>query len=162
MNRKWVCTTACLVSALAILTAAGCEPPPIQPTTIKYDEDVCAECQEAIRDRRFAAQYALPGGMVKKFDDPGCLVRAFRSEPVAPKAAHFQDFLKDRWLHDKEAWFAPAPKGESPHGYGWAVYGSFGDAQDAVTTGAGGQILPFEQAKDRIARGAAQDTGTPR
>lgn len=144
-----------IVAVLLLLAAVGCDrTSPTPPTAIAYGADVCAECQETIRDHRFAAQYTLPGEIVRKFDDPGCLVRALREEPVIPKAVHFQDFHTDRWLPAKDAWFAPAPKGETPRGYGWAAYGSFGDAQDAVTTGGSGQILPFDQLKERAARNA--------
>ncbi len=152
-----------LAAIVSLATIVGCEStPPVPPTAIDYGEDVCAECQGTIRDRRFAAEYTLPGEIVRKFDDPGCLVRGLRGEPVTPKAVHFQDFRTDRWLTAKEAWFAPAPKGETPRGYGWAVYGSFGDAQDAVTTGGGGQILPFDQAKERIARTASGPSPKPK
>lgn len=126
--------------------------PSAEPVPIAFGEDVCSTCDHVISDRRFAAQYILPGGLVKKFDDPGCLFRILRNEPGQPAAVYFQHFLSERWLSSKEAWFATAQGVKSPQGYGWAAYASFAEAQDAVTSSGGGQILPFEPARERIAR----------
>lgn len=118
---------------------------------IKYGHQLCSKCGNTIDEARFAAQYELPNGQVKVFDDPGCLFRAFSKERVAPSSVHFRDHGSDGWLPADKAWFAWTPQTRSPRGYGWAAYASFGDAQNAVTSAGGGEILHFEQAKERVA-----------
>jgi hypothetical protein len=138
---------------LATTIISACQPAPsIQPVAIEYGVDVCGACDDVIKDRRFAAEYVIAGNVVKKFDDPGCLFRALRNEPDAPNAAFFQHIDKDQWINDKDAWLATTPKIMSPKGFNWAAYGSFGEAQTAVATAGGGQILPYAQGKERIAR----------
>jgi hypothetical protein len=145
-----LCRLLVIVAPAAVL---ACQPrPSAGPAPIAYGEDVCAACDHVISDRRFAAQYIMPGGVVKKFDDPGCLFRILRNEPGQPSAVYFQHFPGERWLSSKEVWFAATQGAKSPQGYGWAAYASFAEAQDVVTGTGGGQILPFEPAKERIAR----------
>ena len=136
---------------IAVVVAACESRSSTPPASINYGQDVCAECDHVISDRRFAAQYALGAGTVKKFDDPGCLFRALRRDSAAPTSVYFQDLLSDHWLSSTEAWFANPPQLATPRGFGWAAYASFGEAQDAVTSGGGGQILQYEQAKQRVA-----------
>jgi hypothetical protein len=137
----------------AAAVSASCQTrAPSQPVAIAYGEDVCAACDQVIKERRHAAEYLLSGAVVKKFDDPGCLFDSLRGEGAAPAAVYFQHHNQDRWVPDSEAWFATTPQTQTPRGYNWGTYGSFGEAQDAVTGGGGGRILPFDQAKARITK----------
>ena len=117
---------------------------------------VCAACGAIIGDEAFAAQYRLSSGTVKSFDDPGCLFRALRGESGDPTVIRFRARDSDRWLSASEVWFATTPETKSPHGYGWAAYASFADAQDAVAKAGSGEILPFDQARERIAAPAKE------
>jgi hypothetical protein len=99
----------------------------------------------------FAAQYRLPDGVVKSFDDPACLIGALRAEPAEPALIRFHDHDRDAWLAPGATWFARTAV-TAPHGSGWAAYASFAAAQDAVATAGSGEILPFDQAKDRLSR----------
>jgi hypothetical protein len=120
---------------------------------IAYGQDVCATCDQVIQDRRFAAEYVLSGTTAKKFDDPGCLFSSLSGETVAPGSVHFQHYTqKDKWVSGADAWFATTPQTQSPRGYNWGAYASFEEAQEAVTGGGGGRILPFEQAKTRVTK----------
>lgn len=125
-----------------------------RPVEITYGEDVCGTCDEVIKDRRFAGEYVVAGNVVKKFDDPGCLFRALRNEPAPPSAAFFQHVDKEEWIADKQVWLATTPQIKSTRGYNWAAYATFAEAQDAVASAGGGQILPYAQAHERIARAA--------
>lgn len=137
---------------LAVLVGACRQAAPPQPVDIAYGEDICGTCDEVIKDRRFAGEYIMAGKVVKKFDDPGCLFRALRNEPDPPSAAYFQHVDKEVWVGDKDVWLATTPKIASTRGYNWAAFATFAEAQDAVASAGGGQILPFAQAKERIAR----------
>jgi hypothetical protein len=140
-----------LVLAAAIGTACQNAPAP-KPVDIAYGEDICGTCDDVIKDRRFAAEYFMAGNIVKKFDDPGCLFRALRNEPDPPTAAYFQHVDKEKWVNDKDVWLATTPLIHSTKSFNWAAYGSFAEAQEAVAGAGGGQILPFSQAKERVAR----------
>ena len=143
--------------SLGVLVAAiwigGCQDPPRpKPVEIAYGTDICGTCDDVIKDRRFAAEYMMAGNIVKKFDDPGCLFRALRNEPDPPTVAYFQHVDKEQWINDKDVWLATTPRIHSTKNFDWAAFGSFAEAQDAVAGAGGGQILPFAQAKERIAR----------
>lgn len=139
--------------ALAAAMMSACQQgPPPKPVDIDFGRDICGTCDDVIKERRDAAEYIMAGNVVKKFDDPGCLFRALRNEPNPPTVAYFQHVDKEQWVSDKDVWLTTTPKVETTQGYNWVAYGSFAEAQDAVAAAGGGQILPFAQAKDRIAR----------
>ena len=119
-------------------------------TAPQVDGAACAECRGVIGDERFAAQYRLADGTVKSFDDPGCLFRAMRNETRAPSVVRFRAYASERWLPADQTWFAKTPATTSPKGYGWAAFGSFGEAQEAVSVAGAGEILTYEQATQRI------------
>lgn len=147
--------TTCGALLLLLLLLPACEgrggegiPEP------QYGKDVCAECGSILQDPNFAALYRLPGGAQKVFDDPGCLFRSLRSEASQPSDLRFHEHGGTRWLSGDQATFAKTPETESPQGYGWAAYASFGDAQTAVTSAGSGEILSFAQARDKIGAAA--------
>ena len=143
----------CIPLLLAGVIGTACQSAPApKPVDIAYGEDICGTCDDVIKERRFAAEYVMAGNVVKKFDDPGCLFRALRAEPDPPTVAYFQHVDKEQWISDKDVWLATTPNIKSTHNFNWAAYGSFAEAQDAVAAAGGGQILPFAQAKERVAR----------
>ena len=143
-----------LAIAIALATlafASGCDnATSARPTDPQYGVAECARCGSVIADPRFAAQYRLAGGTVKLFDDPGCLVAALADEKTEVDAIHFHDHGSETWLAAGDASFAHTPRTQSPRGYGWAAYGSFGAAQEAVTSAGGGDLLGWDQARGRI------------
>jgi len=76
------------------------------------------------------------------------LFRALRNEAAAPNAAYFQHLDKEQWVLDTDVWLVTTPRIKSTQGYNWAAYATFGEAQDAVSSAGGGQILPFAQAAE--------------
>ncbi len=125
------------------------------------DGAACAECSRVIGDARFAAQYRLADGTVKSFDDPGCLFRALRGESAEPTMVRFRAYGDERWLAADQTWFARTPAITSPHGYGWAAFASFAEAQEAVTAAGSGEILPYGQARQQVAAPPASSWGAP-
>jgi hypothetical protein len=114
-----------------------------------YGKDTCAECSSTIHDPKCAAYYQAQGTR-KVFDDPGCLFRSLRKESAQSVEPVFHEHGGTRWVSGSEVFFAKTPASESPQGYGWAAYASFGDAQTAVTSAGAGEILSLPQAKEKI------------
>lgn len=141
----------CLV-AVALLQLAACDGTAPQVTDeIEYGEAKCSGCGAVIDDPHFAALLHLKDGQVRAFDDPGCLSRTLSEAGAASAVARFHDHQSDAWLSAEETWFAHTAEIESPQGYNWAAFASFGDAQDAVTSAAGtGEILPYAKATERL------------
>jgi hypothetical protein len=147
-NPKWAVLSA--VVATALLAACQREAPTIEP--IAYGEATCARCESVIRDPSFAAQSRYGGGAVKFFDDPGCLVQSLAGETEQPRHLFFHDHAAEKWLQSGEVWFASTAKTVSPQKYNWAAFSDFGAAQDAVGVAGGGEILQFEQLKQRLSK----------
>jgi copper chaperone NosL len=143
-----------LVAAVAMVAlAAGCDGgSTAAPSEPQYGTDTCARCRSTIKDPRFAAQYLLADGTAKLFDDPGCLVLSLKDETGAAAAIFVHDHDGERWLAAADASFAHTSRTETPRGYGWAAHASFGAAQDAVTKAGSGEILGWDQLRDRITR----------
>ena len=141
-----------LLVAAALFVLSGCqrEAPKIEP--IAYGSATCARCESVIRDPAFAAQSRYAGGRVKVFDDPGCLVKSLADESEPPRHMFFRDHTAEKWLASGEVWFASTAKAASPQKYGWAAFSDFGAAQDAVGRAGGGEILQFEQLKQRLSK----------
>lgn len=138
-----------LAIALTLLVAGctrGGEPLP-EPD---YGTATCATCDAVIAAPRHAAQMRRAGGAALSFDDPVCLFRALRAEPQAPSAVRFHGPGEDEWIDAAAAWFATVPGQTTPHGGNWAAYPSFAAAQDAVAQAGGGEILPYDQARQRV------------
>jgi len=137
-----------LVALALMLLALGCQrgggdalPPPV------YGTATCASCQNVIAAPRHAAQLQRADGTVLSFDAPVCLFRALHTEN-APRVVRFHG-EGDAWIAAADAWFASFPDDAAPHG-GWAAFPSFAAAQDAVTQAGRGEILAFDQARDRL------------
>lgn len=138
------------ILALLVLLAACQSGGPESVPQPRYGTDTCATCGSTIANASFAAAYRVAPGTEKLFDDPGCLFRALRAERAGVTGLFFHEHEGSRWLTADEVYFAKIPGAGSPQGYGWAAYGSFGDAQTAVTSAGAGELLSFAQAKERI------------
>ena len=124
-------------------TASDDIPPPA------YGSATCATCQAVIAAPRHAAQLVRADGTVRSFDAPVCLFRALRTEAAAPRAIRFHG-PGEQWIAANDAWFAALPSETTPHGSGWSAFPSFGAAQDAVAQAGSGEILAFDQARQRL------------
>lgn len=141
--------TLLAVLCMAVLTAA-CQRTEPAWTPPAYGTDKCAACGAVIAASRYAAQLQRADGAVLSFDDPVCLMRTQKGE--APGAVRFHDEREDGWSDGTRAWFARVPGQTSPKGEGWAAFSGFAAAQDAVAGAGSGEILPFDQARERLGR----------
>lgn len=140
--------TAALYTLLA-LTMTACQRDALPEPA--YGISRCARCDAVIADAGFAAQFRRADGLVQSFDDPACLFAALRAEPSLPPDIRFRDHNNARWVGPADVWFARTAA-TAAHGSGWAAYASFSAAQEAVTAGGSGEILPFDRAKDQLGR----------
>lgn len=148
--------TARIAISCFLLALVACQRDPGQSfQDPKYGTDTCVQCGSIIQDPSFAAAYELPVGARKLFDDPGCLFVSLRTETGRPANVLFHEHTGARWLGSNEVSFAKTPATNSPQGYGWAAYGSFGDAQTAVTSAGAGEIVSFAQAKEIVGGNAS-------
>ncbi len=137
--------------ALALLVVGCSRPAGDDFAAPAYGSATCASCQAVIAAPRHAAQLRRGDGTVLSFDAPVCLFRALRAEPAAPRDIRFHGD-GDTWIVADDAWFASLPGAATPHGAGWVAFPSFAAAQDAVARAGSGEILAFEQARERLAR----------
>jgi hypothetical protein len=134
-----------------LFTVSACQQDGATPVAdLQYGKDTCAECGATIEDPNFAAFYSTGEKEPKLFDDPGCLFRSLRKESAGAGKAVFHEYDGASWLSGDDVFFAKTPATQSPQGYGWAAYGSFGDAQTAVTSAGSGELLSLAQAKEKI------------
>ncbi len=140
-----------IILGCAGLFAAACQ----QSATWKdpaIGTDTCDSCDAIIAAPRFAAQLQRADGSIVSFDDPACLLRALAASAEPPRAVRFHTERADGWVESSEAWFAQIPGQATPHGDGWLAFSSFASAQDAVAGAGGGEILPYDQLRQRLGR----------
>ena len=147
MKRAWL-SISWLVVLLAFTSCQRTEKAAV--VDVQFGVDTCAQCGSTIQDPKFASLYTLNDGGSRLFDDPGCLFRKLREETSDPVLLVFHEYQGSDWLEGDEVFFAQTPAIQSPQGYGWAAYGSFGDAQTAVTSAGSGELLSLPQAKEKI------------
>jgi hypothetical protein len=114
--------------------------------------DTCDSCSAVIAAPRFAAQLQRADGSIVSFDDPACLLRALAASADPPRAVRFHTERDDGWVESGEVWFARVPGQTTPRGDGWLAFSSFASAQDVVAAAGGGEILPYDQLRQRLAR----------
>lgn len=68
--------------------------------------DTCDFCKMHITEVKFAGEYILKDGRVKKFDDLGCLVLSYVKEKKNVKEIWVKDFETGEWLKAEDAVFS--------------------------------------------------------
>lgn len=86
------------------------------PPTIRYGEDLCAECRMIISEPKFAA--ALHDGREwKKFDDIGCL-EIYQDKGWMRGTAWVHDYTTETWIEKDAAIILVSDEIRTPMGYG--------------------------------------------
>ncbi len=135
--------------AVSLLTAmftalVACDRPGFEPE-IEWGVSTCHRCSAIISQPGWAAADRRDG-VVRLYDDPGCLFSTLRGEKSESRDAVFQDHLAaNDWLDASEAWFGFTSSAKSPQGFGWAAYDSFAAAQGAVTSAGSGRIVRYAE-----------------
>ena len=68
--------------------------------------DTCDFCKMHITEVKFAGEYILKDGRVKKFDDLGCLALSYVKDKENVKEIWVKDFETGKWLRAEDAVFS--------------------------------------------------------
>ncbi len=124
-----LCGTACISSSLA-------------PVEI-YPEDMCSRCRMAISDKRFAGEILVEVGVVRKFDDLGCLLKDMRDRAARDEPPAFAvDFERREWVDVKKAYYVQSSRISTPMGSGLIAFKSRSDAEEAAAK-YGGRVMNY-------------------
>lgn len=94
------------------------------PAEMYYGEDVCERCKMIISEEPYAAQYTLPGGASKKFDDLGCMIHytsegeGGNKERDSITGYYVKDYLSSEWLDGRSAYYIWSGNIKTPMGHG--------------------------------------------
>jgi len=115
-----------LVVGLLLSACAHGETTP-SPPTIRYGEDLCAECNMIISDPRYAAgyAYAVSAGRYESiaFDDIGDLLTHMAKHPErAIVAWYVHDYESEEWLDATTAYYVVSEQIISPMGHGISAH----------------------------------------
>jgi copper chaperone NosL len=126
--------------------ACGDSKPPAGPAEVHYGEDVCDRCKMIISDQRFAAQYVMNDGRVKKFDDFGCMAAELGNDGGKDEVGgiYVTDFATGSWLDARKAHYLKSPDIASPMGYGIAAFGSLEALKSDTQYRPGAEISGFD------------------
>jgi nitrous oxide reductase accessory protein NosL len=99
---------------LMLLLLMSCQQA-VQPPTIRYGEDACANCRMLINEAPYACAIETEAGEVRKYDDFNCMF--LDSERVKPMRywVHHHD-KPDQWLDGEKAFYVRADALQTPMG----------------------------------------------
>ena len=145
----WAAGAALAVGAAALVAVVLSGRPPEGPVAVDWDGVRCARCGMLVSDPAYAAQLHRSDGVVRHYDDPGCLL-ADLAESGADDlhAVWLHHHREPRWIPLEEAAFVRVP--HSPMGYGLGV----------VSAGESGDALDLERARALVAQ-RATSRGAP-
>lgn len=141
-----------IVTLLSTTALSSCS---LQPDTIDYGKEECANCKMTIADNRFAAQYKTTKGKYFKFDAIECMAGYYIENNIKKEdiAGHWVN------IYNKPGEFFPADKSiflqsdkiPSPMGMYLSAYSTKSDADDFLEK-SGGKIFYWEGVKLLIAK----------
>ena len=141
-----------LVMVVLTLLLAGCsQATEIQPPTIRYGEDKCADCDMIINDVRFAAAgiREISAGDYESllFDDIGDLVRYLaQHKDQTFVASYVHDYDTKAWIEAEKAVYVDSDTLKTPMATGLAASSSQGGAE-ALAAQWNGTIMDWEAVK---------------
>lgn len=75
------------------------------PPEVQYGRDRCVECAKVLRDVKLGAAVSDGKGVLRLFDDTGCMARYLRHNPLRPAKVWVKDFYSRRWVDGYRARF---------------------------------------------------------
>jgi copper chaperone NosL len=97
----------------------------IKPVEILYGQDSCERCKMIISEKTYSAEYLLPRGKTKKFDDIGCMIHFhYEEESKGDKilAQYVRDYNTGDWIDATKAYFVWSKDIITPMGHGLAAF----------------------------------------
>jgi copper chaperone NosL len=126
---------------LMLLLLMSCQQA-VQPPTIRYGEDACANCRMLINEAPYACAIETEAGEVRKYDDFNCMF--LDSERVKPMRywVHHHD-KPDQWLDGEKAFYVRADALQTPMGSRTLAVATREEA-DREAKQLKGKVFPFE------------------
>jgi copper chaperone NosL len=109
-----------------LLSAISCKnESEIKPVEILYGQDICERCKMILSEKAYSAEYILPRGKARKFDDIGCMIH-FQNEEESNRdkilAQYVRDYNTGEWIDATKAHFAWSKAIVTPMGHGLAAF----------------------------------------
>ncbi len=144
-NKRYLLLGALLLLLLAWGCAEGSST--IAPPTIRYGEDLCAECNMVISDPRFAAGYVyeVSEGRYRSlaFDDIGDLLVHMAKHPEHTIIAWYvHDYQSEEWLDATTAYYVVGEQIRTPMNHGIAAYATEAAAA-AMAVSLAGEVMDW-------------------
>ncbi len=132
---------------LTLLLLVSCQQA-VQPPTIRYGEDACANCRMLINEAPYACAIETEEGEVRKYDDFNCMF--LDSERVKPKRywVHHHD-KPDQWLDGEKAFYVRADALQTPMGSRTLAVATRDEAERKAKQ-LNGQVLTFEAIRQQF------------
>jgi copper chaperone NosL len=139
-------STLLLLGAVLITACAAA------PDDVHWGMEECAQCQMVISDERFAGQVVDRRGKTYKFDAIECMAAFVDSGALAAADIHSLWIAdgRDSWVAVEEAAFLHSENTRSPMGGGYTAHAD-GDAARRLQAEVGGELLTWQQVRDRVA-----------
>jgi nitrous oxide reductase accessory protein NosL len=109
-----------LVAALAL--TGGCRAAADGPPAIELDRTTCSRCGMLVSETIFAAASRDQHGVVRVFDDIGCLRKAHDPATAKSTTFWFHDARDGSWIEGRQASFVAAPSLQTPMGGGLLAF----------------------------------------
>jgi copper chaperone NosL len=97
----------------------------IKPVEILYGQDSCERCKMIISEKTYSAEYILPKGEARKFDDIGCMIHFHNEEESKGDkivARFVRDYNTGEWIDATKAYFVGSKDIITPMGHGLAAF----------------------------------------
>jgi copper chaperone NosL len=132
---------------LTLLLLVSCQQA-VQPPTIRYGEDACANCRMLINEAPYACAIETEEGEIRKYDDFNCMF--LDSERVKPKRywVHHHD-KPDQWLDGEKAFYVRANNLQTPMGSRTLAVATRDEAERKAKQ-LNGQVLTFEAIRQQF------------
>ena len=112
--------TLVLLAALAL--TGGCRAAADGPPAIELDRTACSRCGMLVSETRFATASRDQHGVVRVFDDIGCLRKAHDPADAASATFWFHDARDGAWIDGRQASFVESASLQTPMGGGLLAF----------------------------------------
>jgi copper chaperone NosL len=134
---------------------------PSGPEPIVYGRDACAHCRMHLGRPGFAGELRDRHGVLTKYDDVGCLLRAMLAEHREVPGAWVEDHETAELVPLLTAHFVRGAPGATPMGSGIVAFADEAAARAFAAAGGGDPVRLEELARDpdRLARAPGREEG---
>lgn len=120
----------------------------LQPPTIRYGEDACANCRMIINEAPFACAVETQEGEIRKYDDFNCMfLDSARSQPKRYWVHHHDK--PTEWLDGAKAYYVRADDLQTPMGSRTLAVATREEAERKAQS-LKGKVFTFEQIRQEF------------